>query len=164
MISGFAFVFVTFLAIFFELIFPLSGSVIILIRVCVYCSRGQHSPMHCPKMGFIPRACGPPPLSGRVIILTTISKQIHQTKSLSENTKAGFKQCPLKGRMATELVYAAADGDEIMVEILLSQGARVDAREQGFTPLLVAAKYGHLQVGVGDKHRLMQCEQDTYYI
>ena len=56
--------------------------------------------------------------------------------------------------MYSALVDAAADGDASMVEILLSQGARVDAREQGFTPLLVAAKYGHghLQVGVGDKH------------
>ena len=51
--------------------------------------------------------------------------------------------------MDSALVDAAADGDASMVEILLSQGARVDAREQGFTPLLVAAKYGHLQVGVG---------------
>ena len=66
--------------------------------------------------------------------------------------------------MDSALVHAAADGDASMVEILLSQGARVDARDQGFTPLLVAAKYGHLQVGVGDKHRLMQCEQDVFFI
>ena len=66
--------------------------------------------------------------------------------------------------MDSALVYAAAYGDEIMVEILLSQGARVDAREQGFTPLLVAAKYGHLQVGVGAKHHMMQCEQDILFI
>ena len=64
--------------------------------------------------------------------------------------------------MDSALVDAAADGDASMVGILLSQGARVDAREQGFTPLLVAAKYGHLQVGVGDKYCLMQCEQDVF--
>ena len=50
--------------------------------------------------------------------------------------------------MDSALVHAAADDDASMVEILLSQGARLDAREQGFTPLLVAAKYGHFQVGV----------------
>ena len=42
--------------------------------------------------------------------------------------------------MDSALVHAAADGDASMVEILLSQGERVDAREQGFTPLLVTAK------------------------
>ena len=66
--------------------------------------------------------------------------------------------------MGKLLVYAAADGDAKKVAMLLSQGARVDARVQGFTPLLVAAKYGHLQVGVGDKHRLMQCEQDVFFL
>ena len=47
---------------------------------------------------------------------------------------------------AALIVQAAAAGDASKVEMLLSQGARVDAREQGFTPLLVAAQYGHTEV------------------
>ena len=41
------------------------------------------------------------------------------------------------------MVYAAAD-DMMMVVIL--QGARLDAGERGFTPLLVAAQRGHIEV------------------
>ena len=41
------------------------------------------------------------------------------------------------------MVYAAAD-DMMMVVIL--QGARQDAGERGFTPLLVAAQRGHIEV------------------
>ena len=48
--------------------------------------------------------------------------------------------------IAAALVKAAADGDARKVEELLSQGGRVDARDQGFTPLLVAAQRGHAEV------------------
>ena len=48
--------------------------------------------------------------------------------------------------MEAALVHAAASGDVSTVAMLLSQGARVDAREQGWTPLLVAANYGHTKV------------------
>ena len=41
---------------------------------------------------------------------------------------------------------ASADGDAIKVEMLLSLGARVDARDQGYTPLLAAAEFGHTDV------------------
>ena len=44
------------------------------------------------------------------------------------------------------IVCAAAAGDASRVEMLLSQGARVDVREQGLTPLLVAAHRGHVDV------------------
>ena len=47
---------------------------------------------------------------------------------------------------AALIVQAAAGGDASKVEMLLSQGARVDAREQGFTPLLAAAHRGHTEV------------------
>ena len=48
--------------------------------------------------------------------------------------------------MDTVLVTMAANGDARKVAELLSQGGRVDAREQGFTPLLVAAQEGHTEV------------------
>ena len=48
--------------------------------------------------------------------------------------------------MDTALVYAAADGNASKVAELLSKGVRVEAREQGFTPLLVAAQSGHIEV------------------
>ena len=67
--------------------------------------------------------------------------------SFSDLKSCSFAE-KLKNRMDSALVDAAADGDASMVEILLSQGARVDAREQGFTPLLVAAQYGNFEVGV----------------
>ena len=45
------------------------------------------------------------------------------------------------------LYSAAFNGDARKVEELLSQGARVDARDdQGFTPLLAAAQRGHTEV------------------
>ena len=44
------------------------------------------------------------------------------------------------------MVFAAFNGNVRKVAELLSQGGRVDAREQGFTPLLVAAQYGHTEV------------------
>ena len=47
---------------------------------------------------------------------------------------------------AALIVQAAAAGDASKVEMLLSQGARVDVRGQGFTPLLAAAQYGHTRV------------------
>ena len=46
----------------------------------------------------------------------------------------------------TALVYASANGEIDKVTILLAMGARVDAREQGFTPILVAAQLGHKEV------------------
>ena len=52
----------------------------------------------------------------------------------------------LKTGKAAFIVYAAAAGDTSEVERLLSQGARVDAREKGFTPLLAAADSGHTDV------------------
>ena len=48
--------------------------------------------------------------------------------------------------MDLALVNAAAVGNASIVELLLSMGARVDARDQGFTPLLVAARFGHTEV------------------
>ena len=47
---------------------------------------------------------------------------------------------------AALIVPASADGDAAMVEMLLSQGARVDVRDKGFTPLLAAAQRGHKEV------------------
>ena len=44
------------------------------------------------------------------------------------------------------LMYEAAVGDANKVTELLSQGARVDVRDQGFTPLLVATQFGHRDV------------------
>ena len=44
------------------------------------------------------------------------------------------------------LVFAAADGDARKVAELLSEGGRVDARDQGFTPLLAATDEGHAEV------------------
>ena len=44
------------------------------------------------------------------------------------------------------IVHAAAAGNASKVEMLLSEGARVDARDRGFTPLLVAAQRGHTKV------------------
>ena len=52
----------------------------------------------------------------------------------------------LKRRMEEALVYAAAEGDASRVTQLLLQGAKVDARYQGFTPLMVAVQYGHTEV------------------
>ena len=48
--------------------------------------------------------------------------------------------------METALVYASAKGEIDKVTILLALGARVDARDEGFTPLLVAAQFGHKEV------------------
>ena len=48
---------------------------------------------------------------------------------------------------AALILQAAVDGDTSMVEMLLLQGARVDATDdQGFTPLLAASYYGHTEV------------------
>ena len=44
------------------------------------------------------------------------------------------------------LVDAAFKGDARNVAKLLSKGARMDARDRGFTPLLVAAQCGHTEV------------------
>ena len=41
---------------------------------------------------------------------------------------------------------SAARGDARKVAELLSKGGRVDSREQGFTPLLIAAQRGHTEV------------------
>ena len=49
-------------------------------------------------------------------------------------------------QMEGALVYAAANNDAGKVALLLSQGARVDVKENGFTPLLVAAQFGHTEV------------------
>ena len=43
-------------------------------------------------------------------------------------------------------MFAAARGNARMVAMLLSRGARVDSREQGFTPLLAAAQNGSTEV------------------
>ena len=43
-------------------------------------------------------------------------------------------------------MLAAGSGDARKVEELLSQGATVDERDQGLTPLLVAAQEGHTEV------------------
>ena len=48
--------------------------------------------------------------------------------------------------MDTALVYASAKGELDKVIILLAMGARVDATEQGCTPLLVAAQFGHTEM------------------
>ena len=47
---------------------------------------------------------------------------------------------------AALVVEAASEGNVSTVAMLLSQGARVDAREQGFTPLLAAAQNGHTDI------------------
>ena len=52
----------------------------------------------------------------------------------------------LKEKRDTALVFAAANGNARKVAELLSKGGRVDAREQGFTPLLAAAQRGHTEV------------------
>ena len=49
-------------------------------------------------------------------------------------------------KLDTVLVVMASMGNARKVAELLSQGARVDARDQGFTPLLVAAQFGHTEV------------------
>ena len=49
-------------------------------------------------------------------------------------------------KLDTVLVTMAARGDARKVAELLSQGARVDAKEQGVTPLLAAAHGGHTEV------------------
>ena len=68
-------------------------------------------------------------------------------KSNLLQTKFEFEPWSPKSRMGAALiVQAAADGDASKVEMLLSQGARVDARDQGFTPLLIAALRGHTEV------------------
>ena len=46
----------------------------------------------------------------------------------------------------TVLVVMASMGDARKVADLLAQGGRVDARYQGFTPLLAAAQNGHTEV------------------
>ena len=51
--------------------------------------------------------------------------------------------------MEEALINASADGDANKVEMLLSQGARVEARDQGYTPLLAAAEFGHTEVCKG---------------
>ena len=43
-------------------------------------------------------------------------------------------------------MYAAAEGNTSKVAKLLSEGARVDTRERGFTALLAAADQGHTEV------------------
>ena len=48
--------------------------------------------------------------------------------------------------MEEALVLAAADGNAGKVAQLLSQGARVDMRYQGYTPLLAAADRGQTEV------------------
>ena len=46
----------------------------------------------------------------------------------------------------TGLVTMVARGDASKVAELLSKGARVDVRDRGFTPLLIAAGFGHTEV------------------
>ena len=60
----------------------------------------------------------------------------------------GHAEKVLKTGKAALIVNAAAAGagDASEVERLLSLGARVDAREQGFTPLLASADSGHTDV------------------
>ena len=43
-------------------------------------------------------------------------------------------------------MFAAVRGNASKVAELLSEGGRVDAREQGFTPLMAASDYGHTEV------------------
>ena len=52
----------------------------------------------------------------------------------------------LKRKMEKALVHAAAYGDTRQVAQMLLGGARVDSREQGFTPLLAAAQKGKTEV------------------
>ena len=52
----------------------------------------------------------------------------------------------LKRKMEKALVFAAAYGDTRQVAQMLLGGARVDSREQGFTPLLAAAEKGKTEV------------------
>ena len=52
----------------------------------------------------------------------------------------------LKRKMEKALVHAAAYGDTRQVAQMLLGGARVDSREQGFTPLLAAAEKGKTEV------------------
>ena len=50
------------------------------------------------------------------------------------------------GQMDMVMVHAATMGDASTVAMMLSKGAKVDAREHGFTSLLVAAQYDHTEV------------------
>ena len=75
----------------------------------------------------------------RIIIAPSSSKHTHLSIHFAE-------ELVFKSRMGAALVSAAAEGDASTVAMLLSQGARVDAREQSFTPLLVAAQFGHTEV------------------
>ena len=77
--------------------------------------------------------------SSYIMISEFCFQRIRQTK------RAMSGNCS-KEESDKELVDAAANGDVRKVAELLSQGGRVDAREQGFTPLLVAAQYGHTEV------------------
>ena len=64
-------------------------------------------------------------------------------KLLLEKGKANIEETGPEG---TALITAATNGHSSTVALLLPKGARVDAREQGFTPLLVAAQRGHTEV------------------
>ena len=67
-----------------------------------------------------------------------MARSLAKKRAMSENNSEEKKD--------SALVFAAAKGDARKVAELLSQGGRVDAREQGFTPLLAAAQRGHTEV------------------
>ena len=50
------------------------------------------------------------------------------------------------GRGCTALIQAGLGGHASTVALLLSKGARPDVRDQGYTPLLIAAQRGHTVV------------------
>ena len=62
-------------------------------------------------------------------------------KLLLDQGKAKIEEAMPGG--ATALIVAANKGNASIVALLLSRGARVNVRDQGFTPLLIAAQFGH---------------------
>ena len=62
------------------------------------------------------------------------------------NKQSAMNANSFKHKREKALVFAAADGDASKVAELLSEGVRVDAKEQGFTPLMVAAIRSHTEV------------------
>ena len=71
----------------------------------------------------------------------------HKKRAMDgKNSKEKRKEQQTNDERDIALFSAAFNGDARKVEELLSQGGRVDFRDQGFTPLLIAAQKGHTEV------------------